>query len=89
MSNEESPVPKTGTEVVRIDPRYFRPTEVEHLLGDASKARKDLGWEPTVTFQELVKIMVLADIQELQNLRRCQDVIQRIIKGEERRPRTG
>jgi len=77
---ERIPRPKTGAEVVRIDPRYFRPTEVEHLLGDASKARGELGWEPTVTFKQLVQIMVKTDIQELQNLRRCQDLIQRIIK---------
>ena len=72
-------MPKTGNEVVRIDPRYFRPTEVEYLLGDASKARGEVGWEPTVTFKQLVQIMVNADIQDLQNLHRCQDVIQRII----------
>ncbi|MDY6987008.1 MAG: GDP-mannose 4,6-dehydratase [Thermodesulfobacteriota bacterium] len=79
---------KTGAEVIRIDPRYFRPTEVEYLLGDASKAQKELGWEPTVTFNQLVQIMVKADIEELQNLRRCQDVIQRIINGQEAGPRT-
>jgi len=77
---ERIPRPKTGAEVVRIAPRYFRPTEVEHLLGDASKARKELNWEPAVTFEQLVQIMVKTDIQELQNLRRCQDLIQRIIK---------
>ena len=79
MSSQPIPIPKTGDEVVCIDPRYFRPTEVEHLLGDASKARRELGWEPTVTFEQLVQIMVRGDIRELENLRRCQDVIQRII----------
>jgi len=48
---------------VRIDPKYFRPTEVEHLIGDASKARRLLGWEPRVTFKELVRIMVDADME--------------------------
>lgn len=48
---------------VEIDPRYFRPTEVEALCGDASKARAGLGWEPTVGFQELVAMMVDADLQ--------------------------
>lgn len=60
---------------VEIDPRYFRPTEVEYLLGDASKARQLLGWEPKVTFKELVRIMVDADLQELMDMRQCQDVI--------------
>jgi GDPmannose 4,6-dehydratase len=50
-------------EYVEIDPRYFRPTEVDVLLADASKARKKLGWEPKVTFKELVKIMVDADME--------------------------
>jgi len=48
---------------VEVDPRYFRPAEVDLLLGDASKARKVLGWKPRVTFKELVKMMVEADWQ--------------------------
>jgi GDPmannose 4,6-dehydratase len=52
---------------VVVDPRYFRPAEVDALLGDASKARRDLGWEPTVGFDELVEIMVKADIDELRD----------------------
>lgn len=48
---------------VEIDPRYFRPAEVDYLLGDASKSREKLGWQPTVCFQELVRIMVDADLQ--------------------------
>jgi GDPmannose 4,6-dehydratase len=56
-------------EFVEIDPRYFRPTEVEFLWGDASKARQRLGWQPRVTFKELVRIMVDADLQELLDLR--------------------
>lgn len=47
---------------IKIDPRYFRPTEVELLKGDASKARRKLGWKPKVTFKELVRIMVTADL---------------------------
>jgi GDPmannose 4,6-dehydratase len=46
---------------VRIDPRYFRPTEVDELLGDASKARAQLGWKPKVSFAELVAEMVESD----------------------------
>jgi len=56
----------TGNELVRIDPRYFRPTEVDLLLGDASKARAKLGWQHKVTFPELVKEMVAADVQLLE-----------------------
>ena len=50
-------------EYVEIDPRYFRPTEAESLLADSSKARKELGWEPKITFSELVRIMVDADME--------------------------
>jgi len=50
---------------VRIDPRYFRPTEVDVLQGDAAKARRELGWEPRVTFGELVRIMVDADMERI------------------------
>lgn len=49
--------------VVEIDPRYFRPTEVDFLLGDASKAKRQLGWAPKVEFHELVRIMVDADLE--------------------------
>ncbi|MEW6680486.1 MAG: GDP-mannose 4,6-dehydratase [bacterium] len=52
-------------EFVEIDPRYFRPTEVEVLIGDASKAKKKLNWKPKVTFKELVKIMVDADMEKV------------------------
>jgi len=52
-----------GDVVVRVDPRYFRPTEVDTLLGDASKARRDLGWQPRTSFDELVREMVQADLR--------------------------
>jgi GDPmannose 4,6-dehydratase len=68
-------------EYVEIDPRYFRPTEVDFLLGDASKARRLLGWQPKVSFPELVRIMVDADIKDLMDLRQCQDVIQQLRQG--------
>ncbi len=51
--------------VVEIDPTYYRAAEVDALCGDATKAREELGWEPTVTFDELVKIMVDADVKQL------------------------
>ena len=53
----------TGNLLVEIDPRYFRPTEVELLIGDASKAKKDLGWEPKHTLEQLVKEMVESDVK--------------------------
>ena len=53
---------------VRIDPRYMRPAEVDVLVGDASKARRVLGWEPHVSFQDLVQMMVEADIARLRSL---------------------
>jgi len=52
---------KTGKTVVRIDPKYFRPTEVDLLLGDPGKAAKKLGWKPSVSFDKLVEIMIKAD----------------------------
>jgi len=55
---------KTGKVLVEVDPRYFRPTEVDLLLGDPSKARSKLGWEYCVGFDELVKMMVVADLKE-------------------------
>ncbi len=48
---------------VKVDPKYFRPAEVDLLLGDCSKARRELGWEPRVTFKELAKLMVEADLE--------------------------
>jgi len=55
---------KPGKTIVRVDPRYFRPTEVETLLGNPEKARKKLGWRPRTTFNELVKEMVRSDLEE-------------------------
>ncbi|WP_310461634.1 GDP-mannose 4,6-dehydratase, partial [Sphaerotilus sp.] len=52
---------KVGDVIVKVDPRYYRPTEVETLLGDPSKAKAKLGWTPTTTFEELVKEMIEAD----------------------------
>jgi len=54
----------TGRTIVHVDPRYFRPTEVETLLGDPSKARKKLGWSAEVSFNELVAEMVASDLDE-------------------------
>jgi len=59
----EATVLKEGDVIVRVDPRYFRPAEVDSLLGDASKARRQLGWEPSISFEELVGEMVEADLE--------------------------
>ena len=60
---------QTGEPLVFVDPRYFRPTEVDTLVGDASKARKKLGWAPRSTFTQLVKEMVAADLEAIKNER--------------------
>ncbi len=54
---------------MEIDPRYYRPTEVDLLIGDYSKAKKQLGWEPKTRFEELAKLMVDADVQLLKDHR--------------------
>jgi GDPmannose 4,6-dehydratase len=56
---------KTGNVVVRVDPKYYRPTEVDLLIGNPAKAKKKLGWKPTVTFEKLVEIMVKADFERV------------------------
>ena len=61
--DEHSPL-KVGQTVVQVDPRYFRPTEVETLLGDPTKAKEKLGWTPTTTFEELVVEMVRSDYED-------------------------
>ena len=57
---------KAGQVLVKVDPRYFRPTEVESLVGDATKARERLGWTPSISFPELVHEMVWADLVDAQ-----------------------
>jgi GDPmannose 4,6-dehydratase len=54
-----------GDTVIKIDPRYFRPTEIEELIADSTKAKKKLNWHPRVTFKDLVKIMVDADMRSI------------------------
>jgi GDPmannose 4,6-dehydratase len=62
---EKGILKSTGKEVIAIDPRYFRPTEVDILIGNPAKAREELGWEPKTTFKELVKIMVKSDLKKV------------------------
>ena len=64
IDGNNAPALKVGDVIVKIDPRYFRPTEVETLLGDPTKAKKKLGWVPEITVQEMCKEMVVADLQE-------------------------
>ncbi len=64
---------KTGNVLVRIDPGYFRPTEVEFLLGDATKAKERLGWQARTTLDELVQVMIQEDLQEAQRDRLCEE----------------
>ncbi|MGB7418563.1 MAG: GDP-mannose 4,6-dehydratase [Erythrobacter sp.] len=58
----ECPALELGQTIVRVDPRYFRPAEVETLLGDASRAREELGWEPEITLPEMIDEMMEADL---------------------------
>ena len=62
--NTEQKILKTGDTIFRIDPRYFRPTEVESLLGDPTKAKEKLGWVPEITLQEMCKEMVEHDLEQ-------------------------
>ena len=65
---DEVGVDENGRILVEVDERYFRPTEVDTLLGDASKARKELGWKPKVSFQELVAEMAAHDMELVQGI---------------------
>ena len=64
IGGDKCPALKVGHTIVRIDPRYFRPTEVETLLGDPSKAKQKLGWVPEITAQQMCSEMVAYDLQE-------------------------
>ncbi|CAM8367395.1 Gmd GDP-D-mannose dehydratase [Candidatus Methylopumilus planktonicus] len=64
IESDKAPALKVGDVVMQIDPRYFRPTEVETLLGDPTKAKQKLGWIPEITAQQICKEMVVADLQE-------------------------
>ena len=62
---------QSGKVIVAVDPRYHRPTEVDTLLGDATKARQKLGWKPRKSFKELIAEMVAFDLQEAERDRLC------------------
>jgi GDPmannose 4,6-dehydratase len=64
IEGDNAPALKVGDVIVQVDPRYFRPTEVETLLGDASKAREALGWTPEITAQQMCEEMIACDLLE-------------------------
>jgi GDPmannose 4,6-dehydratase len=80
----DSSVLKVGNILIEKDLRYFRPLEVGLLQGDASKAKEKLNWEPKVRFNELVTMMVEADMMELEEMRHCQDVIRKLANNKSR-----
>jgi GDPmannose 4,6-dehydratase len=63
VEGDKAPAVKPGDVIVQVDPRYFRPAEVETLLGNPAKAKADLGWVPQITLQEMVEEMVASDLQ--------------------------
>ena len=69
--DEQGKNSQTGEVVVEVDPAYFRPTEVDILIGNAAKAREKLGWQSKMTFSELVKTMVVADLKEAEREKLC------------------
>jgi GDPmannose 4,6-dehydratase len=71
--NEKGIDKNTGKVLVEIDPRYFRPAEVEILIGDSSKAYAKLGWKPKVQLPELVKMMVVHDMKLAERVRHIKD----------------
>jgi GDPmannose 4,6-dehydratase len=73
VDGDKAPAVKPGDVLVQVDPRYFRPTEVETLLGDPTKAKEKLGWTPQTSFQELVSEMVLGDLEEAKRDELCRE----------------
>ena len=70
---DEKGFDESGKCIVRVDPSYFRPTEVESLLGDPSKAKNKLGWVPRISFEELVQEMVREDLKSA----KCEELIKK------------
>ena len=62
VTGDNAPAVKVGDVIVTVDPRYFRPAEVETLLGDPSKAKADLGWVPEITLEEMIREMIEHDL---------------------------
>ena len=78
-ADSRKPALRAGDVVVQVDPRYFRPTEVDFLQGDATKARKKLGWKPRISFSDMVSEMVKADLEEASKDQLCMDSGFRIV----------
>ena len=80
VEGEKAPALRPGDVIVKVDPRYFRPTEVETLLGDPSNAKAKLGWVPQIALQEMVTEMVVSDLNDarrhalLQRVRHAQEI---------------
>lgn len=68
IEGDDAPAVKVGDVIVQVDPRYFRPAEVETLLGDPSKAKMELGWVPEISVEEMVKEMVASDLADAKRL---------------------
>jgi GDPmannose 4,6-dehydratase len=64
IEGDKAPALKAGNVIVQIDPRYYRPTEVETLLGDPTKAKEKLGWVPEITLDEMIVEMVASDLEK-------------------------
>jgi GDPmannose 4,6-dehydratase len=64
IEGDQCPALNEGEIIVRVDPKYFRPAEVETLLGDPTKAKDKLGWEPEITVEQMCKEMVRSDLQK-------------------------
>jgi GDPmannose 4,6-dehydratase len=64
IASDKTPALKVGDKIVAVDPRYFRPAEVETLLGDPGKAKEKLGWEPTTSLTKLVEEMMAYDLEQ-------------------------
>ena len=64
ITGDKAPGLKVGDVIVKIDPRYFRPTEVETLLGNPAKAKEKLGWTPKITLDEMIEEMVAYDLDQ-------------------------
>ena len=77
------PTVKKGDAVISVDPRYFRPTEVDSLLGNPKKARKKLGWQPVIKFEEMISEMVAYDLEEAKRDFLCKTSGYRIINNHE------
>jgi GDPmannose 4,6-dehydratase len=80
---DEKGYDSSGRCLVQIDPRYFRPAEVDSLVGDASKARKELGWQPKTSFEQLVREMAVEDLREAERDRMLQGAGHRLMKNRE------